>query len=433
MKFYRVGGCVRDRLLGLTVKDIDWVVTGATTKQMEAAGYKAIGKDFPVFLHPETREEYALARSERKIGPGYRGFKIESDATTTIEQDLLRRDLTINAMAEDEQGNIIDPYGGRRDLEAACLRHVSPAFVEDPVRVLRIARFAARFHGLGFTIAAETRDLIRQIGQSGELDSLVAERVWQEMSRALDEPHPAIFFESLRECEVLARLFPEIAALFGVPQTAKYHPEIDTGVHVMMALQKSAEMGLDNDTRFAVLMHDLGKATTPAGLLPAHHGHEDRGVKLVKAFCKRWRAPKAHRELALITTRFHSHVHRAFELRPGTLMKLLTQTDCLRKPERFQKMLDACIADVRGRSSFENCDYPQADFLARLGQTLRNADMSAIHETGLQGKALGKAITGFRLDIIRQQQTLTRENTGQGAIKRPQQPVQRRKETQGTE
>lgn len=412
MKSYRVGGCVRDRLLDLAVKDIDWVVTGATSEQMKAAGYKSIGKDFPVFLHPETREEYALARSERKIGPGYRGFKIESAPTTTIEQDLQRRDLTINAMAEDDQGNIIDPYGGRNDLEATCLRHVSPAFVEDPVRVLRIARFAARFHGLGFTIAAETRALIKQIGQSGELDSLVAERVWQEMSRALDEPHPAVFFQSLRECEVLERLFPEIAALFGVPQTARYHPEIDTGVHVMMALQKSAEMGLDNETRFAVLMHDLGKASTPADILPAHHGHEERGAKLVKAFCKRWRAPKAHSELALITTRFHTQVHRAFELRPKTLLKLLTQADCLRKPERFQKMLDACVADVRGRTGFENRDYPQADFLAQLGKALRDADMSAIHATGLQGKALGDAIRDFRLDLISQQQKLTLENTG---------------------
>lgn len=412
MKAYRVGGCVRDRLLGLAVKDIDWVVTGASAEQMQSAGYKPIGRDFPVFLHPESRQEYALARSERKTGPGYRGFEIESSPATTIEQDLLRRDLTINAIAEDEQGNIIDPYGGRADIEARCLRHVSAAFIEDPVRVLRVARFAARFHRLGFSIAAETRDLIRQIGKSGELGTLVAERVWLEMSRALDEADPAVFFESLRECEVLDRLFPEIAALFGVAQTAKYHPEIDTGVHVMMALQKSAELGLDNETRFAVLMHDLGKATTPKHILPSHHGHENRGKKLVQTFCKRWRVPKAHTELALITTQFHSHVHRAFELKADTLLKFLTLADCFRKPVRFQKMLDACLADVRGRSNFENCAYPQADFLAQLAEKLRSADLSSIHRQGLQDKAMGVAIYKFRLQLIEQQKKLTLDNTG---------------------
>ena len=273
MNYYRVGGCVRDRLLGLEVNDTDWVVTGATPAEMTAAGFKSVGRDFPVFLHPETKEEYALARSERKTGPGYRGFDVSFEPDTTIEQDLLRRDLTINAMAETEDGEIIDPYGGRKDIESRLLRHVSPAFVEDPVRVLRVARFAARLAPLGFRVADETRDLIRQIGESGELDALVAERVWQELSRALDEADPAAFFETLRDCGVLGRLFPEIEALHGVPQTARYHPEIDTGVHLMMALRKSAELGLDNETRFAVLMHDLGKGTTPHELLPRHHGH----------------------------------------------------------------------------------------------------------------------------------------------------------------
>jgi len=291
VKCYRVGGCVRDRLLGLPDNDIDWVVTGATSQQMLDAGYKSIGRDFPVFLHPESHQEYALARSERKTGPGYRGFEISADPTTTIEADLLRRDLTINAIAADDQGNIIDPYGGQRDIAARCLRHVSPAFAEDPVRVLRIARFAARFHQLGFSIAEETRALIREIGESGELDALVAERVWQELSRALDENDPSVFFTSLRDCDVLLHLFPEIDALFGVPQNPRYHPEIDTGVHLMMALQSSAALGHDNEIRFAVLMHDLGKATTPADILPSHHGHEARGVKPVKAFCKRWRVP----------------------------------------------------------------------------------------------------------------------------------------------
>ena len=403
MKLYRVGGCVRDRLLGLPVNDIDWVVTGATTAQMLATGYKSIGKDFPVFLHPESKQEYALARSERKVGPGYRGFEISADPATTIEQDLMRRDLTINAIAEDEQGNIIDPYHGRQDIDARKLRHVSAAFIEDPVRVLRVARFAARFHQLGFTLVPETRELIRQMGQSGELAALVAERVWSELSRALDEDDPAVFFTTLRECEVLALLFPEIDALYGIPQSAKYHPEIDTGVHVMMALQKSAESGYDNETRFAVLMHDLGKATTPAAVLPAHHGHEARGRKLVKAFCKRWRVPRTYTELALITTEFHTLVHRALELKPSTLLKLFIRADSLRKPERFQKMLDACRADVRGRKGFADVAYPQADFLAQLTAKLRQLDLTEIQQQGLTGKAMGQAIQTARLGLIKQE------------------------------
>ncbi len=412
MKLYRVGGCVRDRLLGLSVNDIDWVVTGATAAQMLAAGYKSIGKDFPVFLHPESKQEYALARSERKIGPGYRGFEINADPATTIEQDLMRRDLTINAIAEDDQGNIIDPYNGRQDIDARKLRHISAAFVEDPVRVLRVARFAARFHRLGFTLVPETRELIRQMGQSGELAALVAERVWSELSRALDEDDPAIFFATLRECEVLALLFPEIDALYGVPQSAKHHPEIDTGVHVMMALQTSAALGQDNETRFAVLMHDLGKATTPVAVLPAHYDHEARGKKLVKAFCKRWRVPRAHTELALITTEFHTLVHRALELNPSTLLKLLIRADSLRKPERFQKMLDACLADLRGRKDFADAAYPQADFLAQLALKLRQLDLTEIQRQGLTGKAMGQAIQSARLSLIKQEKALARPQQG---------------------
>ena len=403
MKTYRVGGCVRDRLLEIPVSDIDWVVTGATEDEMIAAGFKSIGKGFPVFLHPESKQEYALARSECKTAPGYHGFEFITNSTITIEQDLSRRDLTINAMAEDEDGHLIDPFGGQRDLESRTLRHVSQAFVEDPVRVLRVARFAARYHHLGFSIAAETIDLMREMSRSGELDSLVAERVWSEMSRALSEPDPAIFFESLRLCDVLEILFPEIDALYGVPQTAQYHPEVDTGVHVMMALQKSAELGLDNEARFAVLMHDLGKATTPAKFLPSHHGHEKRGVKLVKDFCARWRVPKSHTELALITTEYHTHVHRALELKPSTLLKLFASTDMFRKPDRFRKMILACLADIRGRTNFENIDYPQADFLNQLSDKLRNADLSEIKSQGLQGKALGEAIHDFRLELIRQE------------------------------
>jgi len=402
MKIYRVGGCVRDRLLKLPVSDIDWVVTGASAEVMLKLGYKPIGKDFPVFLHPETKQEYALARSERKTAPGYHGFEFDTDPSISIEQDLLRRDLTINAMAENEQGEIIDPYGGQSDLNARVLRHVSEAFREDPVRVLRVARFAARYRHLGFTLAPETAELIHQIGESGELDSLVAERVWYEMSRALDESHPEVFFQTLRDCRVLGKLFTEIDALFGVPQTAKHHPEVDTGVHLMMALQKSAELELDNETRFAVLMHDLGKATTPQHILPSHHGHEQAGIKMVKSFCRRWRVPKAHTELALITTEYHTHVHRALELKDSTLLKLFTSTDIFRKPQRFRKLIQACLADMRGRKNFESVDYPQAEFLNQLGVKLCDTDLSEITQRGLQGKELGDAIHDFRLSLIKQ-------------------------------
>jgi len=402
MKIYRVGGCVRDRLLNLPESDIDWVVTGATTEEMLALGYQSVGKDFPVYLHPETKQEYALARQERKTGPGYHGFEFDTDPSISIEADLLRRDLTINAMAENQHGDLVDPYGGQHDLEARTLRHVSQAFSEDPVRVLRIARFAARYHHLGFNLAAETAELITQMGKSGELESLVAERVWVEMSRALDEPHPEVFFQTLRDCHVLNILFPQIDALFGVPQTAKYHPEIDTGVHLMMALQKSAELELDNETRFAVLMHDLGKATTAQHLLPSHHGHEQAGVELVKSFCRRWRVPKSHTELALITTEYHTLVHRALELKDTTLLKLYTRTDIFRKPQRFRKMTQACLADLRGRKNFESAPYPQAEFLNRLGKILCDADLSSILQQGLEGEKLGEAIYNFRLGLIKQ-------------------------------
>lgn len=410
MKVYKVGGCVRDHLLGLPIVDIDWVVTGTTVDNMRSAGYQTVGKDFPVFLHPKTKQEYALARSERKTAPGYHGFDFNTDPTITIEQDLLRRDLTINAIAEDEDGNLIDPYGGQADIEKRILRHVSDAFVEDPVRVLRVARFAARFNHLGFKLAPETIQLIREIGTSGELGTLVAERVWSEMSRALGESNPSIFFETLRECDVLASLFPEIDNLYGVPQTAKYHPEIDTGIHVMMALEKSAELNFDNETRFAVLMHDLGKATTPTDILPSHHGHEQRGVKLVTSFCKRWKVPKAHTELALITTEYHTHIHRAFDLKPTTLLKLFTKTDVFRKPERFKKMLQACLSDVRGRTDFENNPYPQATFINQLADKLCHADISQIIQSNLDGKALGEAIQNLRLDLIKsEKQVLTQK------------------------
>ena len=408
MKTYRVGGCVRDRLLDLPITDIDWVITGATVEQMKTAGYQSVGKDFPVFLHPKTKQEYALARNERKIGPGYHGFEFNTDPTITIEQDLSRRDLTINAIAEDKHGNLIDPYDGQTDLKNHILRHVSGAFSEDPVRVLRIARFAARFHHLGFKLAPETIQLIRQMGKSGELGTLVAERVWSEMSRALGEQNPSIFFETLRLCNVLNILFPEINTLYGDPQTAKYHPNVDNGVHVMMALENSAKLNFDIETRFAVLMQDLGRVTTPMNSLPSHHGHEQHGVKLVKSFCKQWKVPRAHTDLALITNEYHTYVHRAFELKPATLLKLFTKTDVFRKPERFKKMVQACLSDVRGQTHFESNPYPQADFINQLADKLCNADISKVTQSELEGKALGEAIDDLRLDLIKSEQLALR-------------------------
>ncbi len=402
MQVYRVGGAIRDQLLGLTVKDTDWVVTGSSPEQMAALGYRPIGKDFPVFLHPKTQQEYALARTERKVSRGYAGFQFNTASDITIEQDLERRDLTINAIAEDEQGVLIDPFNGQRDIENRLLRHVSDAFVEDPVRVLRIARFAARFAHLGFSIAEETRDLIRQIGESGELDALVSERVWSEMSRALSEPDPQVFFTSLRECGVLHILFPEIDNLFGVAQTAKYHPEVDTGIHLMLALKKSAELGYDNETRFAVLTHDLGKANTPADILPGHHGHEKRGVELTRKFCKRWRVPKSYTELAIMTCEFHTHIHRIYEMTPSSVLRFFNKTDIFRRPERFIKMTRACIADARGRTSFENDPYPQADYSVRLIEKLNALDLTPVLQLDKQGKEMGEAIDNYRLKYLKQ-------------------------------
>ncbi|NNE62982.1 MAG: multifunctional CCA addition/repair protein, partial [Gammaproteobacteria bacterium] len=344
-----------------------------------------------------------------KTASGYHGFEFNTHPDITIEEDLRRRDLTINAMAEDVDGNIIDPYGGQEDLDSRILRHVSEAFIEDPVRVLRVARFAARFHHLGFRLAQETSELIRRMGESGELHALVAERVWAETVRALGEKSPPVYFQTLSDCSVLNLLFPEIDDLFGVPQVAKHHPEIDTGVHVMMCLQKSADLGFDNETRFAVLMHDLGKATTPQHILPGHHGHEARGIKLVKRFCSRLKVPKAFIELALMTTEYHTHVHRAFELKVTTILNLFYSVDLFRKPQRFQKMLDACLADTRGRLNCEDIDYPQADFLATLATKLLDADISSVTQQGFEGKALGDAIREFRLGILKQEKANYRE------------------------
>lgn len=363
MQIYRVGGAVRDRLLGLPVKDIDWVVVGATPEQMLSLGYQAVGKDFPVFLHPDTRQEYALARTERKNGHGYTGFVVHASPEVTLEEDLLRRDLTINAIAQSDDGAIIDPYHGQADLAAKVLRHVSPAFAEDPVRILRLARFAARF---GFSTAPDTMALMRQMVADGEVDHLVPERVWQEMAKGLMEDKPSLMFAALRESGALARIAPEIDALWGVPQRADYHPEVDTGLHTMLVLDYAAAQGWPLATRFAALCHDLGKAKTPADVLPRHIMHEERGIPLVEALCQRLRVPAECRDLAVMTCRDHTLIHTAQQLRAETVLKLFIRCDAFRRPERFGQMLDACVADARGRYQFESVAYPQADYLLNL-------------------------------------------------------------------
>ena len=376
MKTYLVGGAVRDELLGLPVSDRDYVVVGATPAQMQALGYRAVGSDFPVFLHPQTQAEYALARTERKTAPGYRGFAFHAAPDVTLEEDLARRDLTINAMARAADGTLIDPYHGQQDLQNKVLRHVSPAFAEDPVRILRVARFAARY--ANFTIAPETLALMRDMVAAGEVDHLVAERVWNEIARGLMEQQPARMFVSLRECGALARLLPEVDALFGVPQRADYHPEIDTGVHVMMVVNQAAQMRLGLPARFAALTHDLGKALTPATVLPRHSGHEDGSVRLLKPLCARLRVPSECRELALLVARHHGNIHRAQALRPDTMVEIMEYCDVLRRPERFQQLLGACEADHRGRLGWETQPYPQAALWRQAMSALQAVDAGAI-------------------------------------------------------
>jgi len=360
LKIYCVGGAVRDRLLGLPVQDHDWVVVGATPEKMVALGYRPVGKDFPVFLHPRTHEEYALARTERKTAPGYKGFVIHAAPDVTLEEDLLRRDFTVNAIAEDADGNLTDPYGGEADLRAGILRHVSPAFGEDPVRILRAARFVARF---GFTIAPETLELMRNMVDNGEVDALVAERVWQELARGLMEKAPSKFFTTLRECGALAKILPEVDALFGVPQPVQYHPEGDCGTHTMLVLDDAAQHGYALEARFAALTHDLGKGNTPKEILPRHIGHEMRGVDLLRGLCERLRVPGECRDLGLLVARYHGNVHRARELRPDTIVRLFQGCDVWRKPERFTQLLQACASDARGRTGHEHDAYPQAEYL----------------------------------------------------------------------
>jgi tRNA nucleotidyltransferase (CCA-adding enzyme) len=387
-------------MLGLPVKERDWVVVGATPEAMRARGFRQVGKDFPVFLHPETHEEYALARTERKTGPGYRGFAVDATTAITLEADLARRDLTINAMARDAAGCLIDPHQGTQDIQARWLRHTSPAFVEDPVRILRVARFAARYAPLGFRIAPETLALMRAMTEDGEADALVPERVWAETSKALSEPDPGCFIRVLQDCGALARIFPEIDRLFGVPQPAQHHPEIDTGVHLLMCLEQAVALGADKCVRFAVLVHDLGKGTTPPAEWPRHIGHEERGAELVKVFCRRLRVPNEYRDLGVLVARYHTHCHRALDLRPGTLLKLLTNLDALRRPERFERFLLACEADARGRKGLEARDYPQSARLQTARLAVETAPVRALVEQGFKGPALAEAVRQRRLAAI---------------------------------
>jgi len=398
MEIYLVGGAVRDRLLGLEVKDRDWVVVGATPEEMTARGFKIVGADFPVFLHPSTKEEYALARTERKSGRGYKGFTVYAGPDVTLEQDLARRDLTINAMAEDANGQLIDLYEGAADLKRGILRHVSPAFVEDPLRVLRVARFAARF---GYPVAHATQELMRDLVVAGEMETLVAERVWSELERALGEQQPVRFFEVLRECGALQRLLPELDALFGVPQPPEHHPEIDTGVHVFMVLAQAVRLSADAKVRFAALLHDLGKGSTPASEWPKHVGHEERGVTLVQDICRRLRVPNDFRDLAVLATRYHTHCHRAAELRDATLLETLEALDAFRRPQRIEDFVCACESDFRGRTGYAERPYPQANIFRQAYLAARSVDTAAI-ASGRSGPQIGEAIRQARIDAIRQ-------------------------------
>jgi len=402
MKQYLVGGAVRDELLGLPVIDRDWVVVGSTPDEMLALGYKSVGKDFPVFLHPTSHEEYALARIERKTGPGYHGFTFDTTASVTLEEDLSRRDLTINAMARRDSGELVDPYNGKQDLDNKILRHVSGAFVEDPVRILRVARFMARLIHHGFTVAEETMALMREMARNGEANNLVAERVWQETQAALCAQTPTAFFNTLRECAALKIILPEVDALFGVPQTEKWHPEIDSGIHTLMVLEQSTLLSQEIDVRFAALCHDLGKATTPRDVLPSHYGHEERGAKIATSLCKRLRVPKKISDVAVLTARYHTHTHRMRDLNASTLVKLLQSLDVIRKPERFEYFLLVCVADARGRLGFENTDYPQASILSEAADEFRRIDTATIAKQTVNKSTIAEKITEVRVKTLKQ-------------------------------
>ena len=399
MEVYLVGGAVRDRLLGLPVRERDWVVVGATPREMIDLGYRQVGKDFPVFLHPETGEEYALARTERKIGPGYHGFEFDTGAEVTLEEDLARRDLTINAMARDHDGSIIDPFGGKGDLESRTLRHVSPAFAEDPVRVARVARFAARFSPLGFTVADETDALIKSMVASGELANLRPERLWQELAGALKEPAPQAFVATLRRSGALRVLLPEVDRLYGVPQSKRWHPEVDTGVHIELVLEQAVLLSPKAEVRFAALVHDLGKGTTPRELWPKHIGHEQRSVDIIDDLSKRLPLPRRFIRLAKLAARYHTQVHRVDELRAATVMKLLEATDAMRRPEAFNDFLLACEADSRGRTGLETAPYPQADRL-RAAQAAAAAITSREVASESEGAAIGAELHKLRIAAL---------------------------------
>ena len=396
MKTYLVGGAVRDQLLGRPVHERDWVVVGARPDDLLARGFRPVGRDFPVYLHPDTQEEYALARTERKSGSGHTGFICDFSPDISLEEDLVRRDLTVNAMALDDHGEVVDPYGGRRDLAARLLRHVSPAFREDPLRVFRVARFAARYAPLGFVVADDTRELMRTMVSSGELADLTPERVWKETERALGEPRPDVFIEVLRDCGALAIWFPEVDKLFGVPQPVQHHPEVDSGVHTLMVLRQAALLSAAATVRFAALVHDLGKADTPTAEWPRHIAHEQRGVRRVRELSRRLKAPRAFEELGEMASRFHLDVHRGAELRPGTLLRKLVEMDALRRPDRFAELLLACEADARGRLGLEQRDYRQPDFWHGALAAVKAVSPRALQERGLEGEAFIKALEQAR-------------------------------------
>ncbi|MFZ7234432.1 multifunctional CCA addition/repair protein [Avibacterium avium] len=409
MEIYLVGGAVRDALLNLPVKDRDWVVIGATPEQLLQQGYIQVGKDFPVFLDPKNKEEYALARTEKKAGVGYTGFVCDFSPDISLEQDLIRRDLTINAIAQDSQGKLHDPYGGINDLNNRLLRHISPAFAEDPLRVLRVARFAARYHYLGFQIAPETFALMKQITKSGELEYLTAERVWLETEKALQTPNPEIYFDILRKIKALAVLFPELNALYGVPNPVQHHPEVDSFIHTMLVLQQATKLTENSSAqqksavRFAAICHDLGKALTPKDLLPRHFGHELKGVMPTRNLCNRLKVPSYIKELACLVCETHTNVHRAFELRPATIVKLFNQLDVWRKPERFKEVLLVCTADAKGRTGFEQVDYPQADFLLKLYQAALQVDVQQVIADGFQKEKIREELNHRRQKAIEQE------------------------------
>jgi tRNA nucleotidyltransferase (CCA-adding enzyme) len=404
MQVYLVGGAVRDQLLGREVQERDWVVLGATPAQMLQQGYQQVGKDFPVFLHPETKEEYALARTERKNGRGYYGFTCDASPDVTLEQDLQRRDLTINAMAQSADGQLIDPFHGQDDIQHKVLRHVSSAFVEDPLRLLRVARFMARFAHLGFSIAPATLSLLQQLVTDNELEHLVAERIWKELSRALAEPNPQAFIQTLRQVGALKSLLPEVEQLYGVEQVKKWHPEVDTGLHIELCLAQAALLTPDPMVRFAVLCHDLGKGITPLEILPHHYGHEMRGVKLVHQLCDRLKVPNEFRELAAMTAQYHGHCHKVQSLKASTLLKTLEALDALRRPQRFQQFLLACTADARGRYGSEQAPYLQAAYFQQALDIVSKVDTRPIVENkNLVGPAIKQAIYAARVRALKEQ------------------------------